>query len=308
MRSSNRTDVIKMFEMKDKKGLIFVPTNKSAFLDVLKYALKKSFADFNFRTLTKTSDFSNEYKAYEQKIKVARAMQKRGEKDKEPRVQDLLIPRFETEFFERFCDYFNSAVRDKNGFDDWHHKTCLMFLDILNGEGNFSKYTKAYDSLKYGKAQKIVNMMFKHLYCIDGANYYEEYFAWCHMVLDNYTLEWFETRNLGKRIDSWSNIVYVSPTKDKNDYFYYQEKIRDYFTGSNNVTYKDASGTALTPFLAEFYIWPEMQWEMSAKAFIDQNLLNEMNNVGKVIAQDGDIVKFCDEIIKRAYELRAYYK
>lgn len=311
MRSSDHSDIVKLFEMTDKPKVRFAPkTDKEGFKVIAKYALEKSFADFNFRTLKRSAKFTAEYKKYEQEVKEKRAAQPRGKKDKEARVSDLLLPRFEKEFVYRFHNYFVSSPFEKaEDFDVWHHTTCEMFMDIMNSEGEYeNKYTKAYDSLKYGKAQKIVNMMFKHFYCIDGAYDYKEHFKYCHMVLDNYTLEWFDTRNIGKRIDSWSNIVYAEPSVNKNDYMYYQSKIRDYFDSVNNETYRDVANEALTPFKAEFYIWPEMQWEMSARGVTAQNILKEMNNVGHIIANDREIVKLCDDIINYATKLKEYYR
>ena len=125
------------------------------------------------------------------------------------------------------------------------------------------------DFWPYGKAQKIVNMMFKHLYCLNGADAYKDYFKYCHMVLDNFTLEWFKREVGEKRIVSWSNLIYKEPFADHNDYMFYQEKIRKYFmpTTSSKHTY-----IGLTPFQAEFYIWPEIQLHLATEALFGQNI------------------------------------
>ena len=98
-----------------------------------------------------------------------------------------------------------------------------MFLKVL---------IEYYSDAKYGKAQKIVNMMFKHLYCMnfgkDTDNWLvldERFFTHCHLTLDSFTLEWFyrevvvnwyNKKKIGDRgdqihkgkFDSWSNLGY----------------------------------------------------------------------------------------------------
>ena len=67
------------------------------------------------------------------------------------------------------------------------------------------------------------------------------------------------------RTDSWSNLIYEdNPNAISNNsecYQYYQKIIRDYFN-----TKEEYGG--LTPFQAEFFIWPEIQLHMAAEAFL----------------------------------------
>ena len=175
-------------------------------------------------------------------------------------------------FIARYVEYFrNPSVQNQSeaDFDKWHHETCQLFLDILNGRCNgLGKGTKLYKKLCYGKAQKIVNMMFKHLYCLKVDEAYQKYFTYCHMTLDNFTLEWFHRHTDNTRTDSWSNLVYEdNPNAISNNsecYQYYQKIIRDYFKNDN--TKEEYDG--MTPFQAEFFIWPEIQLHMAAEAFL----------------------------------------
>ena len=53
-------------------------------------------------------------------------------------------------------DYFSSSPRNKTEFDEWHHETCLYIHDVLSAK---------YEVVHYGKAQKVLNMSSKNLYC-----------------------------------------------------------------------------------------------------------------------------------------------
>ena len=78
--------------------------------------------------------------------------------------------------------YFTGAVPENTkDFDKKHNEMCKAW------QKEFSL-----PALKtYGKAQKIVNMSFKYLYCCeeDSKN---DYFKYCHMPLDSIILEWFK--------------------------------------------------------------------------------------------------------------------
>ena len=192
-------------------------------------------------------------------------------------------------FPEYIYDWFcGERPLDEKSFDEWHNKSCETVLDIL---GNY--YVNQDGSpVQYGKAQKIVNMTLKNMYCLQGAKDHDERFRFCHMALDNFTLEWFRRsfgeyevekyrRQNGKSntkiikglIGSWSNIVYSKTDadtfigKDRKEYYTYNffvKSIRNYF-GSRNNPYN-----GLTPFQAEFYIWPEIQLHLAAEAFLFQ--------------------------------------
>ena len=306
MRSTAYSDIVSMFYMDKRPKGAFDPQNV-VFKELVEYALVKSFNDFNFRTLTKTDAFKKEYTDWEARENAIRKKQKQNKEpqNSEPTMTVYLIKRLDVcGFLDRFVDYFNATSRDQTAFDNWHNETCMMFLNVLDGAEDFVKYTKVYNGLAYGKAQKIVNMMFKHLYCLNGADAYEDYFKYCHMVLDNFTLEWFKREVGEKRIVSWSNLIYKEPFADHNDYMFYQEKIRKYFmpTTSSKHTY-----IGLTPFQAEFYIWPEIQWLLAAEGLLNQNLLDNVMRSGRKVAADTDIVSKCDTLMKQLAALRAFY-
>lgn len=274
--SSKYEDIIGQFVMTDKPNSKFDP-KEDAFKNLVKYALKKSFPDFNFRTLTETDKGKADYKEWESVKKAEKKRLPKGEQKnfEEPTKTQYLVNRLEANgFIARYVEYFrNPSVQNQSevDFDKWHHETCQLFLDILNGRCNgLGKGIKIYKNLCYGKAQKIVNMMFKHLYCLVAEKYeeYKDYFTYCHMTLDNFTLEWFHRHTDNTRTDSWSNLVYEdNPNAISNNsecYQYYQKIIRDYFKNDN--TKEEYDG--MTPFQAEFFIWPEIQLHMAAEAFL----------------------------------------
>ena len=150
----------------------------------------------------------------------------------------------------------NEPKKDICEFDDWHHKECIKFV---NG---FKKTTGI--SINYGKAQKIINVSFKYIYCLKNSNQYSNKFTYCHMTLDSYTYygngknsfyysvvyKW--ATDINKKITKpsvcWSSLDYSL-------YIEIQNNIRDYI--NNTSYYIDKNRKKLTPFQAEFYIFDD---------------------------------------------------
>lgn len=175
-------------------------------------------------------------------------------------------------YSKKFLDFFDEKEKNEKEFNDWHEKICEDFLKRFRLKDN-----------KYGKAQKVVNMTFKYIYCLEGAKEKEKYFKFCHMPLDSITLEWFyrlkekgvkitidnEEEKICRKYPSWSNLRKKSSWKNtssgnKQDreygYVDIQNTIRKYF--ENN--------TELTPLKAEFIIWPQMQLAMAEEGLFSQ--------------------------------------
>lgn len=139
-------------------------------------------------------------------------------------------------------DPFNNS----NDYDSWIKKI---------GE-NFLKDCSNYASFEFGKAQKIINVTMKHLYCY---NVDEKYFQFSHVALDSMTYT-------GRSNNSLAGGFYkreVNPTASTKafsnlsyeEYITVQNEIRTYLAESEH-DYIDKSGNRLTPFKAEFYFWP----------------------------------------------------
>ena len=133
---------------------------------------------------------------------------------------------------QKFVDYFkNTAPKSQADFDEFHRTTCLDFLGELN--------KCVPDPQEFGKAQKFVNMTFKYLYCFDNAPKYDDWFKFCHMPIDSYTLNWCFDNALyvKKDITNWSGIK-------EGQYYHLSDKIRVKLSGE-------------APLLVEFKIWPQ---------------------------------------------------
>lgn len=346
--TESREKIIDQFKITDRDDHIYNNLNEAA-ID----ALNRAFKDINFRTLQNPSQYqqlvdklfnSSDSETYvcneedqEQKI-VYEIFKIEHPKN----ITNYLIKRLKKAgFIEAFVNYFSDDyVNDEQWFDSWHHTICDKFYDVLK---------LYYKDAKYGKTQKIVNMMFKHLYCMNfGKNeekdksdwrvLNEEFFDHCHLTLDSFTLEWF-WREIGDsnnikglnnnykiikgKIDQWSNLQFREFEKDvtsrvhrlekyntcdnncliitekkeqtsdeSNDdskmecepryhYMFFVDIIRQFFPKTNpppktkTLTSEQKRYEHLTPFQAEFYIWPEIQLHLTAEALFGQSIGQE---------------------------------
>lgn len=159
---------------------------------------------------------------------------------------------------DRFCKYFNNpAPSTESDFDKIHLDFCDFFLTGLN---------KIFASTpqEFGKAQKVINMAFKYLYCFDNATSYLPYFTYCHMPIDSYTLNWcFD--NFAKKLYKKSDIPNWSTLKKS-----------DYDTLCAGIRTKLKS-----PLIEEFDIWPKEK----AKA----NEINFIKTIMDYIADNYDL-------------------
>lgn len=215
----------------------------------------------------------------------------KGNRDEE--IRKALLPKL-NEWFEKP----EIKITEKE-FDKWHNKACDAVLEVLQRFYTNNDYLKT--PVQYGKAQKIVNMTMKGMYCLKGADAYEKHFKFCHMALDSFTLEWFKRyiarqwfnskkeRGLqikvttdGGSFPKWSNLNYTQNSLEltyeqyeqtpdvrlddnkKYHYMFFVKTIRAYFDPTN----KNNQYSGLTPLQAEFCIWPEMKLRMATEAFL----------------------------------------
>ena len=168
---------------------------------------------------------------------------------------------------KRFVDqyrYISRIEKDEESFREWHTETCDILKEFL---------VKVFDldDVTFGKLQKVVNMIFKNLYCFDNADKHENYFRFCDMPLDSYTLEWVK-REWKKRSDNqsekicWSKITWSN--LDKNEYTKIQSMIKKICT--------DRTEHGMTVLQLEFVVWPEIQKELAV-----ENLLVCYGDEGK---------------------------
>ena len=74
-------------------------------------------------------------------------------------------------YSQKFLKFFDDDKKDEEEFDNWHGERCKEFFDVFS-----SKYENFNQKNKYGKAQKVINMTFKYIYCLKGAEEKEKYF------------------------------------------------------------------------------------------------------------------------------------
>lgn len=214
------------------KNRMGIPTGTKIYVtnpqDILKYAVNKAYIDMQPRTIKGHN------------ISLTEPLRKK--------------------LADRFCDYFKDpAPSTESDFDKIHSKFCGDFLTELN-----KIFTSA--PQEFGKAQKVINMAFKYLYCFDDATLYLPHFTYCHMPIDSYTLNWcFD--NFAKKFYKKSDIPNWSTLKE-SDYKTLCAGIR------NKLPHK-------SPLIEEFVIWPDEK----AKA----NEINFIKTIMDYIADNYDL-------------------
>lgn len=245
----------------------------------IEIAVKRALGDFTDRTEKLKPDSGYKSFGVEEKFKVLCGTD--GKEHNDPKggsfVQKFIV------FFEK-PDNKNNATQDT--FDAWHKDMCEEFLAVIE--------PKYQGGLKYGKAQKIVNMTFKNAYCLQHnkikEDQFEKYFEHCHMPLDSITLEWFKRTQtwlkdyckedpsngscdfLCKYLpESWSKME-SDDSGNRYGYETIQKKIRDYLKeyAAENITTKYLKD--YTPLQAEFFVWKYMQLELAAEGVYKQLL------------------------------------
>ena len=200
---------------------------------------RKEFAQLtsNLRLTNKTFD----YEGFETAIRraaldlTARTLKpKTGVSGK---LVDALIDRDDNNsFINQISMYFEGRSLSKTEFDDWHELRCNEVLRKIQ-----SYYTNSNGSdVCYGKAQKIVNITLKGCYCLGGADCRENYFEYCHMALDSFTLAWYNRNRKPKIQTNWSNLSI--------------DEYKGIVAGIRQMD--DPIFTDLTPLQKEFLIWP----------------------------------------------------
>lgn len=164
-------------------------------------------------------------------------------------------------------------------FDDSRHKAlCKGFIkgfntaiDAINNfiKTNFPLEITEIATIKYGKAQKIVNMSFKYLYLFDdtfdesGNCKYPQIFDKCHMAIDANILDWFkknDKNSVSKYSVTWSNMGYDEYQAAQNSIKSYcrqnsQSIQNSYWSAFPWTKSKPPFGNTTLPFYAEFYIF-----------------------------------------------------
>lgn len=211
---------------------------------------------------------------------------------------------------ERFEKKSPFSIKNQSDFDEWHEKTCGDYCKHMNNQ-NFSF------KMTYGRAQKVLNMTFKYLYCTDKFKRDIELLApYLHMTLDGYTLRWYKdividyiNKNFQEKIkknmiSEWSKMnekckrQYIDIQKDIRaylnsvaDYQYYintkiisTDELLEEQTKVPNKTITVTipfDPTRKSPFYAEFIVW---EGEIVCAKM--ENLFKGLNGIYESIAKD----------------------
>lgn len=136
---------------------------------------------------------------------------------------------------DRFQNILNAQPLSDDDFETKHKEMCEGFLTSINSFDTIEKQN-------YGKAQKVVNIIFKFLVA---------YGMWenenqCHMPIDSFVLRWLYKKDTynGK---SWSNISY-------EDYVDIQKAVVDKI--KSPITVGDKRGIVVNNRAeADYYVW-----------------------------------------------------
>lgn len=161
-----------------------------------------------------------------------------------------------SQIVEEVCKYLENS--SNNDFDSKHAELC----------GIWCKKFEGIDHGSYGKAQKIVNMTFKYMYCYYHKNKYSKdkmkLFKDCHFTIDSLTLRWLNgcTTNKEKKPRwlkgdiKWSS--FFAPEKEAKDNYKCEEYNQLQKYAKECVA--DLFGKDITVLEAEFFIWDNVNY------------------------------------------------
>ncbi len=198
------------------------------------------------------------------------------------------------ELAERMHDFFTEdAPAEKEKFKKWHVDVCNnliipSFKEVIDNE------------MTYGKAQKLVNMAFKHAFCFADAPEKMAHFHYCHIPVDGNVLAWYRKAIGEVDVQAWSAM-------DIDKYFEIQDNVREYLSLEQNRSLRDQDGT-FTPLEADFFIWRMHNFSVAT-----DNWIREYGNFRAIdawgmclsddqLSQIKEIHKITGEIIHKTYQ------
>lgn len=120
------------------------------------------------------------------------------------------------------CNRFTSnnpfEIESQADFDKWHNDTCTEYCVHMSAQTFPKKF-----EFTYGRAQKVLNMTFKYLYCTESYQAeVEKIVEYLHMTLDSYTLRWYKDAIVittpGLKAGDISNWSKMNETSPKHQY------------------------------------------------------------------------------------------
>ncbi len=161
-----------------------------------------------------------------------------------------------------------NAPNDPSTFDERHEALCNAWCSkFVNANRELTEHGN------YGKAQKIVNMAFKYLYCYysrpDSEFEKKAHFKFCHFTLDSFTLKWLNGCGVDGKPDwldsnfSWSSGFKCEKYEGKcpNEY----TQITNFARVCVNTIFENEKWTALE---AEFFVWDNVSYYDCLKSLV----------------------------------------
>lgn len=185
---------------------------------------------------------------------------------------------FKFAFDKAYADATNRVTKLKQGVDkeklkiDLCNELIKLYEDYFLGKISFAelfevgcnKIDEIFKQLysngnKFGIEQKLINMLFKYLYCYGDTE--KGKFSKCYVPIDRYILSWYR-RHIGKhgvKDDTWSNM-------SEEQFNIIQNKLAIYAKEH----YKPSKGDEVTRLEMEFYIWQEEQLYQAEKIILNK--------------------------------------
>lgn len=137
--------------------------------------------------------------------------------------------------------YFSESAKTKEEFEKWHKNICEEICRRFSSLPDID--------LKFGKAQKLINISFKHLYCFANSDSKAEHFKYCHIPINSNVISWCN-KNAGirKPQTAWSNLSY-------DDYHKFQECLSMWLNSDANTEYRDSDGIPYSLLQLDFIAW-----------------------------------------------------
>lgn len=192
-----------------------------------------------------------------------------------------------TEYLKaQFSALIQAQPINDNQFEDEHEKICDGFLNTINS------YTSI-EPQKYGKAQKVVNIIFKFLVAHEIWKNEDQ----CHMPVDSFVLRWLYGKDTYNGT-SWSNLSYSDYVKIQDDI---KKKIKKSITvgAKSNITVNNRAE-------ADYYVWYVTKVEKNYK-----DTKNAIKKMAKSIDNDDtECVKkeAAEELIREIDQLKEKIK
>lgn len=142
---------------------------------------------------------------------------------------------------DQIVNYFSQPAKGKEEFGIWHKELCEEICRRFSALPDIE--------LNFGKAQKLVNITFKHLYCFADSDSKADHFKYCHIPVDGNVIDWAK-KNAGitPPPTAWSNMSY-------SDYNTFEESLYSWLNSEANTDYRDNDGTPYSLLQLDFIAW-----------------------------------------------------